>query len=190
MNKTLALAVMGIIATLVSVGCGASASSETTDASRVERGKYLVSIMGCTDCHTPLKMGAKGPEPDMERFLSGHPEQIGALKPSTPQGPWIWGSTETNTAFSGPWGVSYAANLTPDPSGLSIWTDEMFVQAIRTGRHMGVSRPIMPPMPWPVFRNASDEDLKSIRAYLRTIKPVSNHVPDVQPAPEPPQSVS
>jgi hypothetical protein len=57
----------------------------------------------------------------------------------------------------------------------------MFVRALRTGRHMGVSREILPPMPWPAFRNATDEDLKSIYAYLRTIKPITNHVPDPQP---------
>jgi hypothetical protein len=58
----------------------------------------------------------------------------------------------------------------------------MFVKAIRTGRHMGVSREIMPPMPWQAFRHANDEDLKAIYAYLRSVKPVVNHVPDVQPA--------
>ena len=88
----------------------------------------------------------------------------------------------TNTAFSGPWGVSYTFNLTPEPNtGLGIWTEEMFVRTIRTGRHMGVSRPINPPMPWPAYRNATDEDLKAIYAYLRTIKPIVNHVPDYQP---------
>jgi hypothetical protein len=78
--------------------------------------------------------------------------------------------------------VSYAANLTPDQNtGLGIWTEEMFVGAIRTGKHMATSRPILPPMPWPAFRNFSDEDLKSIYAFLRTVKPITNHVPDVQP---------
>jgi hypothetical protein len=57
----------------------------------------------------------------------------------------------------------------------------MFVNAIRTGKHMGTSRAILPPMPWPAFRNATDEDLKSIYAYLRTVTPLTNHVPDVQP---------
>ena len=61
----------------------------------------------------------------------------------------------------------------------------MFVSAIRTGRHMGKARPIMPPMPWPAFRNGTDEDLKSIYAYLRTIKPIANHVPDAQEAAQP-----
>jgi mono/diheme cytochrome c family protein len=168
-----------IAATLAVAGTIAA----TSGAASAARGKYLVNAVGCNDCHTPLKMGPKGPEPDMSRFLSGHPEQMGALKAVAPRGPWLWAGAATNTAFSGPWGISYAANLTPDQNtGLGIWTEEMFVKALRTGRHMGVSREIMPPMPWPAFRNMTDEDLKSIYAYLRSLKPVVNHVPDAQPA--------
>ena len=90
-----------------------------------------------------------------------------------------WDPTPT---FSGPWGVSYAANLTPDQNtGLGIWTEDMFIEAIRTGRHMGGSRPINSPMPRPAFRNAGDQDLQAIYAYLRSLKPVSNHVPDHVP---------
>ena len=150
--------------------------------SAVERGEYLVKIMGCNDCHTPWEMGPQGPEPDMDRFLSGHPEQIGPLPNAKAGEPFLWSAFATNTAFSGPWGVAYTFNLTPEPNtGLGIWTEQMFMQAIRTGRHMGVSRPINPPMPWPAYRNASDEDLKAVYAYLRTIKPIVNHVPDYQP---------
>jgi hypothetical protein len=149
---------------------------------RVQRGEYLVKIMGCNDCHTPWKIGPKGPEPDMTRMLSGHPEEIGLLPNHRAPDPFVWSGFATNTAFSGPWGVSYAFNLTPEPNtGLGIWTEEMFIKTIRTGRHMGVSRPINPPMPWPAYRNASDEDLKSVYAYLRTIKPVVNRVPEYQP---------
>ncbi len=155
----------------------------TTTTSRAARGKYLVTAVGCSDCHTPMKMGPAGPEPDLSRFLSGHPEQFGALKAARPQGPWLWAGAATNTAFSGPWGISYAANLTPDQNtGLGIWTEDMFVRALRTGRHMGTSREIMPPMPWTALRNLTDEDLKSMYAYLRTLTPVVNHVPDSQPA--------
>ena len=68
-------------------------------------------------------------------------------------------------------------------TGLGIWTEDMFISAIRIGRHMGVSRPINPPMPWPMYRNATDDDLKAVFAYLRTIKPVTNHVPDYEPPP-------
>ena len=162
---------------------GAIAATSSSGPARDARGKYLVNALGCTDCHTPLKLTPTGPQPDMTRFLSGHPEQMGALKPVAPRGPWLWAGAATNTAYSGPWGISYAANLTPDQNtGLGIWTEDMFVKALRTGRHMGVSREIMPPMPWTAFRNLNDEDLKSIYAYLRTLKPVANHVPDAQPA--------
>jgi hypothetical protein len=78
--------------------------------------------------------------------------------------------------------VSYAFNLTPDQNtGLGIWTEEMFVKAIRTGRHMGVSRPILPPMPWQMYRNLTDDDLKAVYAYLRTVEPIHNRVPDPLP---------
>lgn len=155
---------------------------QAKEADTVKRGAYLVSIIGCGDCHTPLKMGAKGPEPDMSRFLSGHPEQMGRLPAAVAQGPWLWAGAATNTAFAGPWGISYAANLTSDRNtGLGIWTEDMFVKAMRTGRHMGVSREILPPMPWTSIRQASDEDLKAMYAYLRTVAPIANHVPDVEP---------
>ena len=171
------------LAPIAALAVLAATLAATNTSSRAARGKYLVTGIGCNDCHTPLKMGPAGPEPDMARFLSGHPEQLGALKAARPQGAWLWAGAATNTAFSGPWGISYAANLTPDQNtGLGIWTEDMFVRALRTGRHMGTSREIMPPMPWTAFRNLSDEDLKSIYAYLRTLKPVVNHVPDGQPA--------
>ena len=84
----------------------------------------------------------------------------------------------------GPWGISYAANLTPDGNtGLGIWTEQMFVDAMRTGRHMGTARGIAPPMPWTSLGHATNEDLAAIYAYLRTIKPIVNHVPDYAPAP-------
>jgi hypothetical protein len=192
MKTTIAAAVI-ILAATITAGCSnngvsvtASAATQDAGAARAERGKYLVNMIGCSDCHTPFKMGPKGPEPDMERFLSGHPEQVGPLEAPKASGIWLMATAATNTAFAGPWGISYTANLTPDQNtGLGIWTEEMFLKAIRTGRHMGVSREILPPMPWPAFRNATDEDLKSIYAYLRSIKPVVNHVPDAQLAPAP-----
>lgn len=157
----------------------AESPAPAAHAAKVQRGEYLVKIMGCNDCHTPWKLGPQGPEPDMERFLSGHPEQIGPLPMAKDAQPFLWSGFATNTAFSGPWGVSYAFNLTPDQNtGLGIWTEDMFIQTIRTGRHMGVSRPINPPMPWPAYRNATDEDLKAVYAYLRTIQPIVNHVPE------------
>jgi hypothetical protein len=153
----------------------------------VARGRYLVTIGGCNDCHTPLKMGPKGPEPDMARMLSGHPESFpiagGAAAPSAA---WLMTMAASGTAFSGPWGVSFAANLTPDDNtGLGIWTEDMFVKAVRTGRHMGVSRPILPPMPWPNVGAMTDDDLKAVYAYLRTIQPIHNRVPEPLPPSSP-----
>ena len=160
------------------------APNSPAEGTRVKRGEYLVNTSGCHDCHTPWKMGPNGPEPDMTRMLSGHPETMQLTTPPVTSGTWVWSAAATNTAFAGPWGISYTMNLTPDRNtGLGIWTEDMFVTAIRTGRHMGVSRPINPPMPWPAYRNMNDEDLKSIYAYLRTIPPVVNHIPDYQPPP-------
>jgi mono/diheme cytochrome c family protein len=171
-----------ILAAAPGATAGANPKASAASHARVARGKYLVAIMGCNDCHTPLKMTDKGPEPDMSRMLSGHPQDLKMPAAPAASGPWMWQGAVTNTAFAGPWGVSYAANLTPDVNtGLGIWTEEMFVKAIRTGKHFGVSRPIQPPMPWATFRNASDEDLKAIYAYLRSIPPAKNLVPDYQP---------
>jgi mono/diheme cytochrome c family protein len=158
-------------------------STESVAKARIERGRYLVTIGGCNDCHTPLKMGPKGPEPDMARMLSGHPESFPITDgTATASSKWLMTMAASGTAFSGPWGVSFAANLTPDENtGLGIWTEEMFVKAVRTGRHMGVSRPILPPMPWPNVGAMSDEDLKAVYAYLRSIQPVHNRVPDPLP---------
>src|SRR5215831_9320296 len=90
---TLAVGLTAVLA-LASVGCGAGDTrvSAATPAAgdAVKRGEYLVSVVGCNDCHTPLKMGAQGPEPDMTRFLSGHPEQVGPLPPAKAEGPWLW----------------------------------------------------------------------------------------------------
>ncbi|MGH9411428.1 MAG: diheme cytochrome c-553 [Vicinamibacterales bacterium] len=142
-----------------------------------------MSAVGCNDCHTPKKMGPAGPEPDMSRMLSGQPEHEKLPAPKA-TGPWIAATTGNMTAWSGPWGVSFAANLTPDRNtGLGIWTEAMFVKALRTGKHMGTSRPILPPMPWQDLRMLTDQDLTAIFAYLKTIPPVANHVPD----PIPPQ---
>ena len=162
----------------------AAAAAPQDQDTRVERGRYLVTITGCNDCHTPFKMTPTGPAPDMDRMLSGHPEQLQLPPAPKAQGPWVWSGAATNTAFAGPWGVTYAANLTPDKNtGMGIWDEAMFVQAMRTGKHFGQARPIMPPMPWPAIAKMTDEDLKSVFAYLRSIPPLTNHVPDYQ-APE------
>ncbi len=153
----------------------------------VARGRFLVNLGGCNDCHTPMIMGEHGPERDAAHLLSGHPQGMTMPPPPAASGPWVWAGSATMTAFAGPWGVSYAANLTPDENtGLGIWSEEMFVTAMRTGRHMGQSRPIMPPMPWQSIGELSDEDLAAVFAYLHSLPPIVNHVPDFQPAAAPP----
>jgi hypothetical protein len=145
---------------------------------QVERGAYLVRAMGCNDCHTPLKMGPRGPEPDMARALTGHPQDLVMPPAPAPSGPWIWHGAATNTAFAGPWGVSFAANLTPDKeTGLGSWTVEMFIATMKTGRHQGKGRHLLPPMPYPVLGGLTDEDIRSVFAYLQSLAPVKNRVP-------------
>lgn len=152
---------------------------------QVVRGGYLVKIMGCNDCHTPWKVGPKGPEPDMTRMLSGHPQDLAMPTIKLPDAPWSSVTAGTNTAFAGPWGVSFTANLTPDPeTGLGKWTGETFIQALRTGRHEGQGRPILPPMPYPMYRNATDDDLRAVFAFLQSIPPIRNRVPQPIDPPE------
>jgi hypothetical protein len=150
----------------------------------VKRGEYLVTIIGCNDCHTPFKMGPHGPEHDMSRLLSGHPESVKLPPPPklAPDAPWNWTGAAVGTAFGGPWGITYATNLTPDQNtGIGIWTEQMFIDSIRNGRHMGgQGRPIQPPMPWPWFAKMTDDDLKAMYAYLRSIPPIQNRVPEYQ----------
>jgi mono/diheme cytochrome c family protein len=156
-----------------------TAATATKSSGSVARGEYLVKAMGCHDCHTPAKMGPSGPEPDMSHALGGHPSTMTVPPPPAPSGPWIGSVTGTFTAWSGPWGVSYTANLTPDKAtGLGEWTEQQFVDTIRTGRRQGRGREILPPMPWPAFKNLNDADLKAIFAYLRTVKPIENKVPE------------
>jgi mono/diheme cytochrome c family protein len=159
---------------------GAQKKENSTEPKRIARGKYLVTFGGCNDCHTPLKMTDRGPVPDMSRMLSGHPESMKLPPPDLKPGPWF-ASTAGMTAWAGPWGVSYSANLTPDVNtGMGIWTEQMFVKAMKTGKHMGAGREILPPMPWQGVAALEDEDIKAIYAYLRTVPAIVNHVPAPQ----------
>jgi len=165
-------------------GTGATAPAATAPAkpalSQVEHGHMLIIGGGCHDCHTPKKIGPNGPEADMSKMLSGHPESAGVPKPFKPQPglPWVIHVNEHLTAWNGAWGVSFAANLTPDMNtGLGIWTEDMFVNALKQGKHMGKSRPILPPMPWNWYGQLPDDDLKAMFAYLKSIPAISNRVP-------------
>lgn len=160
------------------------ASDKSVDkAGEIARGQYLVNGFGCADCHTPLKLGPNGPEPDLARNFSGHPAEMKLPPaPTLPPGPWMATIAATMTAWSGPWGTSFTANLTPDrETGLGQWTADEFVATLKTGRHMGRGREILPPMPIPATRNLTDEDLRAMFAYLQTLPPVKNRVPDPLP---------
>jgi hypothetical protein len=175
-------ALLALLGVLLTIGC-----EQKPSMTPVQRGEYIVNTHGCDHCHTPLKMGAFGPEPDMTRRLSGHPQDFVLPPAPAPAGPWIWHGAATNTAFAGPWGISFATNLTPDTlTGMGIWTEDMFIKAIRTGKHMATSRPIMPPMPWDSYGKMTDDDLKALYAYLRSLAPFSNQAPDYQAPPEQP----
>jgi mono/diheme cytochrome c family protein len=153
---------------------------DTTNSNLVKRGEYLVNTSGCQDCHTPLKVGPNGPEPDMTHMLAGHPQEL--IMPPAPKmspGPWMGSFSATETAWAGPWGVSFTRNLTPDKeTGLGDWTEQNFVGGIRTGREMGKGRVILPPMPIASIQNMTDEDIKAMFSYLQTIPAVKNKVPE------------
>jgi len=150
---------------------------------RIERGKYLVGIMGCGDCHSPKIMGPQGPVPDRDRILSGF-RSDGQLPPVDPKATAGWALFSMDlTAAVGPWGTTYAANITSDETGIGNWTEEQFARALRKGLYKGIegSRPLLPPMPWQNYVNMTDEDLKNVFTYLKSTKPVNNVVPPPVP---------
>lgn len=169
----------------------ADAAEATRKQAKIDRGHYLVNFGGCNDCHTPWKMGENGPEPDMSRMLSGHPNQmVMPPAPQLPEGPWMALSSASNTAWAGPWGMSFTRNLTPDAdTGLGTWTEQEFINTLRSGRERGIGRELQPPMPWQAYGLATDEDLAAIFAYLRSIPAISNRVPDNVPPAAAPSAV-
>jgi len=186
-KKTIIIGVVGIallsFALLeLSNGLAQQKSSGAKNKAMIERGRYLVTFGGCNDCHSPKVFTPKGPMPDTTRLLSGHPANMAV--PEVPPGvlaPDKWGALTNNdfTAWAGPWGVSFGTNLTPDiETGIGSWTDDIFIKAMRTGQHMGEGRDILPPMPWFNYGQLNDADLKAIFAYLKSLKPIENAVPD------------
>jgi mono/diheme cytochrome c family protein len=163
---------------------GTEENKQMTQQELITHGKYLVTTGGCDDCHTPKIYTANGPVPDTTRRFSGF--QNGEILPALDVKyvtPGNWVATESNfSAWVGPWGISYAANLTPDnATGIGAVTEEMFIKSLREGKLKGVGRPLLPPMPWPTIGQMTDQDLKAIYAYLMSIKAINNEVP--QPTP-------
>lgn len=117
----------------------------------VKRGAFLVRMASCADCHTASEKG---------RVKAGL-EFAGGLLFTTPEA------------------TVMAANITPDASGISYYDEDLFVQAIRTGKVK--ARSLNPAMPWSFYRNMTDEDLKAIFAYIRTLKPVKHTIDNAEP---------
>ena len=191
MKRNLLLSAITVLCTAFLLVAGftqdkpAAQTARVASADVVKRGEYLAVVGGCHDCHTPKNYGSKGPEPDMTRAMSGHPSSAKLPEiPSGVMGPGKWTAltNEHFTAWVGPWGVSFATNLTPDEeTGIGTWNEMMFIKAMRTGKHLGEGREILPPMPWPNLAQATDEDLKAIFAYLKSLPPIKNAVPDPLP---------
>lgn len=174
--------------TMFFAGCSSKKSEQPkqdlpklTQEALVSKGKYLVMVGGCNDCHSTKVMTDHGPEPDPSRLLSGHPQDQ-PLPPAIKTQDWILFNPGL-TAFVGPWGTSFAANLTPDDTGIGSWSYEQFETALRKGKYKGLegSRMLLPPMPWQNYKDVTDEDMRAIFAYLKSLKPVNNLVP--QPLP-------
>jgi mono/diheme cytochrome c family protein len=160
-------------------------SSDTLSGKKlIDRGQYLVIITGCNDCHSPKRFGANGPEIDSSTRLSGFPS-IRPI-PEFPVSEIKKGHIVVNedaTAAMGPWGTSFAANISSDATGIGNWKEEQFKNAMTHGKFKGLdgSRMLMPTMPWPNFAIMNDEDLKAIFAYLKSTRPVNNNVPAFKP---------
>jgi hypothetical protein len=158
----------------------AAATKSPTNADLVKRGAYLVQIMGCNDCHSPKKMGAQGPEIIPELMLSGYPADRPVVKFTDPKIKEGFGQFYPDlTAAAGPWGISFAANLTPDETGIGNWSEDQFKIALTKGKFKGMEtgRMLLPPMPFVNYANMEDEDIKAVFAYLKGVKPVKNLVP-------------
>ncbi len=201
MKRTFSVAVL-LSATLFLVQCSSEEKKEdesknvvasaTTSFggfdSQVKWGERLVFIGGCNDCHTPKKNGPNGPENDMSLMLSGHPAQTPgpAIDPkdAAKKGLIV---TQTFTSWTGPWGTTYAVNLTSDSTGIGTWKEEQFVKALREKKWMGIegTRPLMPPMSMMPATEMTDDELKAIFAYLKTTPPIKNVIPEAALLPPP-----
>jgi hypothetical protein len=185
-NKTVASVGVAVCLLGAAVGLTPSCTPEPKldGEALIRHGQHVVAVSGCDDCHSPKVFTEKGPHVDLTRRLSGH--VAGSSLPAVPHdvlGPEGWGAITTNdmTVWAGPWGISFATNLTPHPDGLGLWTEDQFIKTLRTGLHLGVGRPVLPPMPWPAYSQMSDQDLRAVFAFLKTLSPIANVVP--QPIP-------
>lgn len=193
-NKVLALLLLLGFALTNCTPTENAASSENSDATEevqaptteelAARGAYLVNIMGCNDCHSPKVMTEQGPAPDPKRLLSGHPAEEKLAEIADPSILKDYALFNMGLTIGiGPWGTTFAANLTPDDTGIGNWTLEQFGKALREGKSKGMDsgRMLLPPMPSQNFRNLQDDDLAAIWAYLQSLPAIENVVPNPIP---------
>jgi mono/diheme cytochrome c family protein len=141
-----------LIGAALAAGVAFGASAAFAADSQAERGKYLVTIAGCNDCHKPGYFLGK---PDFSRALSG--SDVGFTIPG--------------------FGAFIGRNLTPDEdTGLGNWTDEQIITAFTKGVRPD-GRQLAPIMPWQELAALSPDDAKAIVAYLRTLPPVKHAIP-------------
>ncbi len=185
----LSLLFLGLVAGISLYSCSSvndktRVDHKVSNEDLVQRGGYLVSVMGCNDCHSPKIMGPNGPEIDPELRLSGYPQArpLPPVDKDVINNGWYKFNYDM-TATVGPWGVSYAANITSDETGIGNWTEQQFVKAFTQGKWKGMDngRTLLPPMPWQDFAKLTREDVQAIFAYLKSTKPVKNIEPPVQP---------
>jgi hypothetical protein len=157
-----------------------SDSYRLRDELKVKRGDQIIRIAGCRDCHSPKEMTSAGLVETVGLSFSGYPAKrhvipIGSVL--IRQG-WVMYNSDCTMAV-GPWGVSFASNLTPDSTGIGSWKLENFRLAIKEGRFKGVAenRLLLPPMPWRNYANMTDFDVEAIFAFLNSMPPVHNNVP-------------
>lgn len=166
----------------------AAADTGMSEQQLVERGAYLVMTSGCHDCHSPKKLGAQGPEVDESIMLSGYQANRPILKANKAALREGWALITLDLTHAvGPWGASFSANLSSDPTGIGNWTEEQFKKALKEGKYKGMEggRMLLPPMPWQNFKDIEDEDVSAIFAFLKSTKPIQNIVP----APIPPDAL-
>lgn len=173
-------------------------TKETTAAApsaedNIKEGERLVATLDCEICHSPKRMGPKGPEVIPELRFGGH--QAGTELPpydeKTVKAGWALFSPDFTTII-GPWGQSYAGNISSDSTGIGMWSEAQFKKVIREGKFKGMddTRPILPPMPWEAYRNLTDEEISKVFAFLKSTKPVKNVVPTAKINPPPPPAKS
>lgn len=158
----------------------ATTPPKTTTEDIVKRGEYLVGILGCNDCHSAKRMGARGPEIIPETMLAGFPASRPIVKFDNKLIKEGFAQFYPDlSAAAGPWGISFAGNLTSDETGIGNWTEEQFKRAMTQGKYKGseTGRMLLPPMPWQNYVGMKEEDLKAVFAYLKSTKPVKNVVP-------------